>query len=51
MTKITENEFEILKLGNPILRQTARELTKEEILSSEIQGLILVFLKIKFLLW
>ena len=40
MTKITENEFEILKLGNPILRQTARELTKEEILSSEIQGLI-----------
>ena len=40
MTKITENEFEILKLGNPILSQTARELTKEEILSSEIQGLI-----------
>ena len=40
MTKITENEFEILKLGNPILRQIARELTKEEILSSEIQGLI-----------
>ena len=40
MTKITENEFEILKLGNPILRQTARELTKDEILSSEIQGLI-----------
>ena len=40
MTKITENEFEILKLGNPILRQTSRELTKEEILSSEIQGLI-----------
>ena len=40
MTKITENEFEILKLGNPILRQTARKLTKEEILSSEIQGLI-----------
>ena len=39
MTKITENEFEILKLGNPILRQ-ARELTKDEILSSEIQGLI-----------
>ena len=32
MTKITENEFEILKLGNPILRQTARELTKEELL-------------------
>ena len=40
MTKITENEFEILKLGNPILRQTARKLTKEEILSSGIQGLI-----------
>ena len=40
MTKITENEFEILKLGNPILRQPARELSKEEILSSEIQGLI-----------
>ena len=40
MTKITENEFEILKLGNHILRQTARELTKEEILSSGIQGLI-----------
>ncbi len=40
MTKITENEFEILKLGNPILRQTARELAKEEILSSEIQRLI-----------
>ena len=40
MTKITENEFEILKLGNPILRQTARKLTKEEILSSEIQELI-----------
>ena len=32
--------FEILKLGNPILRQTAKELTKEEILSSEIQELI-----------
>ena len=40
MTKISENDFEILKLGNPILRQTSRELTKEEILSSEIQGLI-----------
>ena len=40
MTKIAENEFEILKLGNPILRQIARELTKDEILSSEIQGLI-----------
>ena len=40
MTKITENEFEILKLGNPILRQIARELTKEEILSAGIQGLI-----------
>ena len=36
MTKTSENEFEILKLGNPILRLTAKELTKEEILSSEI---------------
>lgn len=40
MTKTSENEFEILKLGNPILRLTAKELTKEEILSSEIQELI-----------
>ena len=40
MTKISKNEFKILKLGNPILRQTAKELTKEEILSSEIQDLI-----------
>ena len=40
MTKISTNEFEILKLGNPILRQTSKELTKEEILSSEIQELI-----------
>jgi hypothetical protein len=28
MTKTSENEFEILKLGNPILRLTAKELTK-----------------------
>ena len=40
MTQISEKEFKILKLGNPILRQTAKELTKEEILSSEIQELI-----------
>jgi len=40
MTQISENEFKILKLGNPILRLTAKELTKEEILSSEIQELI-----------
>ncbi len=40
MKKISVNEFKILKLGNPILRQTAKELTKEEILSSEIQELI-----------
>ena len=40
MTKISANEFKILKLGNPILRQTAKKLTKEEILSSEIQDLI-----------
>ena len=46
MTKISKNEFEILKLGNPILRQTAKELTKEEILSYEIQELILKMWKI-----
>ncbi len=40
MTQISENEYKILKLGNPILRLTAKELTKEEILSSEIQELI-----------
>tara|TARA_Y100001935_G_C17033372_1_gene373629 strand:- start:6 stop:566 length:561 start_codon:yes stop_codon:yes gene_type:complete len=40
MNKISENEFEILKLGNPVLRLTAKELTKKEILSSEIQELI-----------
>ncbi len=40
MTQISENEFKILKLGNPILRLTAKELTKEEILSSEIRELI-----------
>ena len=40
MTKISANEFKILKLGNPILRQTAKKLTKEEILSSEIRDLI-----------
>tara|TARA_Y100000816_G_scaffold284560_1_gene262896 strand:+ start:566 stop:1126 length:561 start_codon:yes stop_codon:yes gene_type:complete len=40
MSQIFENEFKILKLGNPILRLTAKELTKEEILSSEIQELI-----------
>ena len=40
MTKISENDFEILKLGNPILRLTSKELTKEEILSLEIQELI-----------
>ena len=32
MNKISENEFEILKLGNPVLRLTAKELTKKEIL-------------------
>ena len=40
MSQIFENEFKILKLCNPILRLTAKELTKEEILSSEIQELI-----------
>ena len=40
MTKISENDFKILKLGNPILRLTAKELSKEEILSSQIQKLI-----------
>ena len=40
MTKISENDFKILKLGNPILRLTANKLSKEEILSSQIQKLI-----------
>ena len=40
MTEITNKNLQILKLGNPILRLTAKELTKEEILSSEIQELI-----------
>ena len=40
MTEITNKNFQILKLGNPILRLTAKELTREEILSSEIQELI-----------
>ena len=40
MTKISENNYQILKLGNPILRLTAKRLTKDEILSPEIQKLI-----------
>ena len=40
MTEITNKNLQILKLGNPILRLTAKELTREEILSSEIQELI-----------
>ena len=40
MTEITNKSLQILKLGNPILRLTAKELTREEILSSEIQELI-----------
>ena len=39
MTEIT-NKSPTLKLGNPILRLTAKELTREEILSSEIQELL-----------
>ena len=40
MTKISENNYQILKLGNPVLRLTAKRLTKDEILSPEIQKLI-----------
>ena len=40
MTEITNKNLQILKLGNPILRLIAKELTREEILSSEIQELI-----------
>ena len=40
MTEITNKNLQILKLGNPILRLTAKELSREEILSSEIQELI-----------
>ena len=38
--KIMKEEYEILKLGNPILRRTAKEVSKEEILSENIQNLI-----------
>ena len=38
--KTMKEEYEILKLGNPILRLTAKELSKEEILSENIQNLI-----------
>ena len=38
--KIMKEEYEILKLGNPILRLTAKEVSKEEILSENIQNLI-----------
>ena len=31
---------QIIKMGNPILRETARELTKEEILSDEMKKLV-----------
>lgn len=34
------HELPIMKLGNPVLRQTARELTQAEITSPEIQQLI-----------
>lgn len=37
---LEQTRLEIVKLGNPILRQQARQLTKEEILSPEIQQLI-----------
>ena len=40
MKKNSENNYQILKLGNPILRLTAKRLTKDEILSPEIQKLI-----------
>ena len=35
-----KEKYEILKLGNPILRLTAKEVSKEEILSENIQNLI-----------
>jgi|TARA_A100000164_G_scaffold162628_1_gene144222 peptide deformylase len=38
--KTMKEEYEILKLGNPILRLTAKEVSKEEILSENIQNLI-----------
>ena len=38
--KTMKEEYEILKLGNPILRHTAKEVSKEEILSENIQNLI-----------
>ena len=38
--KTMKEEYEILKLGNPILRRTAKEVSKEEILSENIQNLI-----------
>lgn len=36
----TPTKLEIVKMGHPVLRQPARELSKEEILSPEIQQLI-----------
>ena len=38
--KTMKEEYEILKLGNPILRRTAKEVSKEEILSENMQNLI-----------
>ena len=38
--KTMKEEYEILKLGNPILRRKAKEVSKEEILSENIQNLI-----------
>ena len=40
MTENLQNNYEILKLGNPILRLVAKKLSKEEILSPEIQDFI-----------
>ena len=40
MTENLKNNYEILKLGNPILRLVAKKLSKEEILSPEIQDFI-----------
>lgn len=40
MQAAEKNTLEIVQLGNPVLRQVARELSTEEILSPEIQSLI-----------
>ena len=40
MASAQQEHLSIVKLGDPVLRQPARPLTKKEILSPEIQGLI-----------